>query len=270
MKQIGEINIKFKNADCGVHYYDVLVRIGEKERRIVLPRYDIMLGWIEIFGFPPQHEWVVLADIKSFSKKATLLIDGEHISEKVDFNLNKKEGVHEIITTREIGTLKEVFTWIEDYTDAPKLIKNSGVFKHNDGTYAYVAEKSIVALEDLERVHKKQKNFVEDIISTHGKPDVLWQKTFTAKGTLPHLFYKMFPIEDSVDLSDMQGSIIEVGYLEKSGEDIDRVHGNWYKLLTIGAERFFIEEGNYAPATIEIDGKKQHIKGTYTKKLFRY
>lgn len=269
MKQIGEMDMKFKKGNRDIHYYDVAINIGGNRKKIVLPRYHIMLGWVEVFGFPPQQEWVVLADIKPFTKKAMLSVNSEDIKEKVDFNLNKKEGFHEIITTRELGDLKEIFTWTEDYTNAPESIKDAGKFVHNDGVYKYTVEKNLITKNNFKYLTKKQKTFVGDITNKHGEPDAIWRKVFKARGVIPSLFYKMFPIVDNIDLTNIKGSIVEVGYLEKEGEGVDRAHGDWYKLIELNDQDFFIEEKNYSSLTIKIGGKKQTVKGTYSKKLYR-
>ena len=260
--------MKFKEVVDGVYYYDVCVSIKNKKSHVVLPRYHIFLGWIEIFGFPPQHEWVVLSDIKPFSKKAIISIDGKDISEQIDFNLNKKEGFHDILITRESDNEKEKFKWSEDYSKAPILIKDIGVFKHSGGIYEYTEDKVLIENIDSENLNDTQRKFIKDITDKYGKPSAIWLKSFKGGGNPPSIFYKIFPIHEIVDLSDVKGSIVELGYMSKGKEEIDRAHGNWHKLFDVNGKAFYIKEGDYKPATVEVNGILEHIKGEYNKKLY--
>ena len=64
--------------------------------------------------------------------------------------------------------------------------------------------------------------------------------------------------------------MIQLGYLNKEGEEIDRIHGEWYKFFMFenDSRLFFIKEGGWSSKEIEIDGKIERIKNTYKKELF--
>ena len=268
---LAKLDLRFKEIRNGIQYYQVDLDIQGKKREIIMPRYHTFLGWIEVFGLPPQHEWCVLKAIKPFEKQAMLMIEGRSIDESVKFNTDPVSKLHSIVVSRKVGEQTETFHWFEDYSRAPGEIIDHGTFSHQNGIYTYAAKKrGFQWSEDLTLPDAKQQEFLRKIVAEHGAPDAVWLKTFEAKGSLPSLFYQMFPITNLVDLSKVSGWVCELGYMNKEGDEVDKVHGDWYKLLKLNDKFFFIKEGNYTSCEAEIKGKPTRIKNTYSKELHTY
>ena len=263
MQKIGVLDIAFKTYEADVYYYDVTVQVNGHTVSIVLPRYHAFLGWIEIFGLPPQNEWVVLDDLPAFHKQGVLEVDGQAITESVTYTPGAQS--HTIETIRRQGDVEGVCVWKQDYSRAPESILSEVTFHFPDGSYQATWETEILAADELPATDQA---FVSKIREAHGMYDVVIRKKFQAAGTPPPLYYSLFPIRDLVDLTQATGSIIEVGYTHTdSPHKIDRVHGAWYKKFDLGAATFYINETNYTSCQIETERGPEQIKNTYRKEL---
>lgn len=267
MKRIGVIDISFRNYENGIFYYDLSVQIQNKKRNVVLPRYNIFLGWIEIFGLPPQNEWVVISDIDDFTKTGDLVIDGRNVKESVTYTADKASFKHTIETVRETNKDKETHTWTQNYKNAPESITSEGLFKHKEG--AYSSHWTTCILKAGEELPHADLAFVENCKSKHGAPSLLIKKEFTASGVLPPLYYSLFPVDELLDLTEISGSVIEIGYLKKdSTYEIDRAHGDWYKKFDFGEQQLYVFESNYTSCDLKTEAGVKRIKDTYRKELF--
>lgn len=275
MKQIGSIAIKFLYTKSGIMYYRVLVTRGQKKKRLIIPRYDPLLGWIEIFGFPPQHEWCMfdwigLGRLKPFTKTAMFSVGGRSGKETVTFNTDIKNKSHFITLTRTLKNERESFYWFEDYSNVPRSIVNHGYFSHREGIYQYEAEKKILNSKQPSLENNKQQKYYDMITKEkQRKPDIVIIKNFAAKGKVPPLYSDMF-LFNAPHMRNTKGWILELGYLRKTGGKLERAHGNWYKLFELGKKCFVIEE-ECGPFRVEkINGVSTKIKDTYTKKLYTH
>jgi len=265
MKKIGNIDISFKNYLDGIYYYNLDVQIGDVHRTVTLPRYDTFLGWIEVFGLSPQNEWVVLGNMEDFKKKSTLMIDGRKIEESAEYVSG--ENTHTIRTVRTMGDVEEKSVWKQNYENAPDSILSEILFDHSDGKYK--TEWITSVLPEKVTLTTEESSFVAGIEAKHGVPDLLIKKTFKSSGTLPPIYYFMFPVQELLNLSEASGSVIEIGYLNKnSPHKIDNVHGNWYKRFDFEDKKFYIEETNYTSSDQTTQKGVERIKDTYRKELF--
>ena len=264
LEKVGELNISYAGYVGGIFYYDLVIELYDEMRRIRLPRYDVMMGWIEIFGLPPQFEWVILGDILPFKKSAALSIDSRLYKETVSYTPDPAALKH-IITVERTGEREEAVRFVEDYSKAPKEIVSSTTFTHPGGQYKCEVTKSPVALSELKGETEK---FVRTCVKNHGLPDQVWFKHFESGGKLPPIYYhRFFPLIPGLDLNDCAGSVIEVGYL--AGESgVDGVHGDWYKRLEVNDKVFYIKESGYTSTEVETEDGLMRIKDTYKKELF--
>lgn len=265
MEKIGEMKMTFDCYHDGVFYFDMSIQMNGVTKKIRLPRYHPLFGWIEIFGLPPQHEWVIQEKTDPFIKKATLKIDGEKISEQCEYLYDENRKNQTVILTRDNGSDKEVCTWKENYIDAPNKIVTDATFEHADGSYNCTTLKSKVAIDNLT---ENEKVFVNDITKKHGATEVIWKKKFTASGNLPPIYSSMFPTFDNLELDDIEGVLLEVGY-PLINADADGIHGDWYKQIQFGAETFYITEGGYTSKEVLTENGPVEIKATYQSKLYR-
>lgn len=267
MKKLGTIDISFKELKDDIYYYNLSVTVGAETKKITLPRYDVFLGWIEIFGLPPQNEWVVLADLADFTKSATLTIGGVDISETVVYKKDTVSKNHQIKTTRTGNGREEICSWTQDYTEAPHNIISKIIFEHAEGIYT--ANWKTAVLDDASSLTPDEVAFYQKTIALRGVPDLIIKKTFAAHGSIPPLYYSLFPITEIVNLSDTTGSLLELGYLKKDSEHrVDQVHGDWFKRFDNGEQVLRIIESNYSSCTVEVAGVNTCIKDTYRKELY--
>lgn len=265
MKKIGQIEISFKEYLNGVYYYDIEVMVNDIKTTIVLPRYHTFLGWIEVFGLPPQNEWVVLSDLADFEKTGVMKINNKEIIETVLYS--KRDKTHTIKTTRQSGDEKETCIWKQDFSGAPESILSEMEFDHKGGKYKIESKTEILA--SMESLSTKEAAFASGVIQKNGQQDVLIKKSFNAVGEIPEIYYSLFPIQDFLNLTNTSGTIIELGYLRtESPHKVDKVHGDWYKRFYFGDKQFFIQESNYSSCTIETEQGPEQIKNTYKKELF--
>lgn len=267
MKQIGIIGISFREYRDGIFYYNLDIEIQNKKKNIILPRYDIFLGWIEIFGLPPQNEWVVLRDIENFKKSAVLTVDDEDYNETVTYTHDRDKKKCILETERSSGEMSEQCVWSQTYKNAPHEILNQTSFRHSGGVYTTKWTTSV--LGNTELLSKNEVSFVTSHIEDRGKPDVLIKKKLSAAGLIPPLYYTLFPVEGLLRLDKVEGTMVEVGYLNKKSEfEIDTVHGDWFKRFDAGGHVLYIIESMYSSCDVAVDNKIVRIKNTYRKELF--
>lgn len=268
MKLLGEIHKSFDRQEGNVSYYRMVVAWGGEEKIIDLPRHHQALGWIEIFGFPPQHEWVVLDSFEPFESRATLKIDGKSIEETMSYTPRADKKEHYIKVERKSGAEDEVFEWTENYSKTPKII-DTGVFTHKKGKYSYKTEKNILDPRDLNTLTKIEIQYYENKKKELGEPSLIITKDCKAGGTPPPIFSEMFFVDKS-DIADCSVRSLELGYLNKEGSDLEKAHGDWYKLFDLNGELFEIQEkcGEFREEIV--DGKPVEIKDSYTKTIYKF
>lgn len=267
MKKRGTIDISFNRYQDGVYYYEVNVTIDDRTIEILLPRHHTFLGWIEIFGLPPQQEWVVLEDLPDFTKTGALRIDGNEGTESLRYTHNKDRSLHSLEIIRRLGRQEEVVVWQQDYQNAPEVITNTSQFTSEKGVYTSEWQTKVIDMP--ETLVKTERDFYDQVVITSGVPDILIQKTFVGHGIVPELYYQMFPLANIIDVRDVTGSVCELGYLQKDSQHkVDRVHGDWHKLFTINDRQFVVKESNYSSRTIGTEAGEERIKDTYRKELF--
>lgn len=265
MNKIGTIDIAFHSYTDGIYYYDVQVDMQGKKRSIILPRYDVFLGWIEVFGLPPQNEWVVLDELADFSKTATLVVDGVEYEEAVTYAAG--ENSHHIETVRRRDEHEERCVWTQRYVDAPHAIQNESTFVHAGRRYQ--ASWQTAVLDDVSGLTSAEAAFANEIVAEAGTSDVIIKKTVSAAGELPPLYYTLFPVMDVLDLSKVSGTVIELGYLQtNSPHKVDAVHGDWYKRFVFGDTVLRVVESNYSSRDQLTEAGIKRIKDTYRKELF--
>jgi hypothetical protein len=263
----GILDITYKNKKGDIFYYDVTITFGKKKVTFVLPRYKPMVGWIEVFGLPPQNEWVFLEDSASYWKKTTpftFTVDKKvfRMKESLEVFPDYKHNRRSLELVREIGKEKEVQTYEEDWSKMEregKITKRS-IFKGGTGHY-FVDEEAFLnpSLKTLSSVEKK---FVEIIKKKHGNPTLgIWVKHATMRGAYPKIYQQLFPFWNNSILQAKEVRTIELGY------EISKGHGDWYKLFEIGGQLYEIEEDNYTEREEVYNGKKVSIKNTYRKKI---
>lgn len=269
MKQIGRLDKQFYHIKDNVAYYAITVTVGRAKRKLLIPRYHRALGWIESFGLPPQHEWVVLDSIKPFQHTAMLHINNRKMHEHITFNTDPKAGFHYIKLVRKYAKDTELFSWFEDYTKAPSSIKSEGIFSHKRGIYRYTMNKRVIVLVRAEKLLKRShKHFLKKITARfNARPDICVIKDFEARGAPPPLFSDMFPMRNT-GFSDISGSVCEFGYLRKTGSKLEQSHGDWYKLFEIDHRQFVIEERCGTFRFEKIHGKTTTIVDRYQKRLY--
>jgi len=265
MKKIGNIDISFSEYKNGVYYYSFVVEMQGVTREIMLPRYHPFVGWIEAFGLPPQNQWVVLTNVDAFATKAHLIIDEEKYDESFMYTPDAQNKTHTIEIVRENNGATETMVWFEEFKNAPQLVHNTMTFNSKAGEYICKAKAAINTPNDLTG---EELRFVDGVISKRGATEHIWTKSFASKGIVPEMYYAFFPQIEGVDLTDVQGTVIEVGYM--AGDDaVDAVHGDWFKRFQLGDHIFYMNEHSYTSTTVETEHGPEKIKNTYCCELFK-
>lgn len=263
----GYLKIKFSHQKKNIFFYDADISYNDKKVRFILPRYQPMVGWIEIFGLPPQNEWVILEDLgKHWQKESGIIIyQGAKeikIKEKIEVFNNYKNGWRIIKFDRKAGDLLERQICLEDWLllgTAERRIRKQMVFNHSEGVY-YA---TIDAFKDPEKksLSPIQSAFLEKVIKEKGKPTLgVWLKKFSCHGDPLPIYGKLFPFWENT-WNNAEGGLLEIGY-EK-----EMMHGDWFKLFEAGSKRFEIQEGGWTSREVVWQGKKIRIKNTYEKKI---
>lgn len=263
----GILDITFKNKKGDIFYYDVSIHFGKKKVKFTLPRYHPMVGWIEVFGLPPQNEWVFLGnEKKSWRKTAPFYFQVNDKKFKMkevlevfpDFINNRRS----LELTRIIGKEVETQWYEEDWSKMAtenKMTKRS-VFKHSGGHY--FVDEEIFFNPSIEILNPKQKSFVESTKKKHGNPSMgIWLKRSKMSGSYPPMYSQLFPFWNKNILSAKYVESIELGY------EIAQAHGDWYKIFEIAGKVYEIEEDNYSEREETYKSKKVSIKNTYRKKI---
>ncbi len=267
IKWDGVLDITFKNKKGDIFYYDVSISFGKKKVKFTLPRYHPMVGWIEIFGLPPQNEWVFLdnertqwqkttpfyfqVNDKKFKMKETLQVFPDLVNNRRSLEL-----------VRTMDGKIETQWYEEDWSKMAtenRMAKRS-VFKHSGGHY-FVDEEMFLN-PSVEKLNSKQKSFVENIKNKHGNPSLgIWLKRSKMSGPYPPMYSQLFPFWNKDILSAKYVESIELGY------EISQAHGDWYKIFEIAGKVYEIEEDNYSEKNELCGGKTVSIKNTYRKKI---
>ncbi len=265
----GTLEITFKNQKEDIFYYDVSVNFGKKKVKFILPRYHPMVGWIEVFGLPPQNEWVFLdnerkswrkttpfyfqVNDKKFKMKETLQVFPDFKNERRSLEL-----------IRIMGGKTETQWYEEDWSKMAtenKMTKRS-VFKHLEGHY--FVDEEIFFNPSIETLNLEQKNFVGAVKKKHGDPTLgIWLKRSAMSGQYPPMYSQLFPFWSKDILEAKYVESIELGY------EISQAHGDWYKIFEIAGKIYEIEEDNYTEREELYKGRKVNIKNTYRKKIRR-
>ncbi len=263
----GILDITFKNKKEDIFYYDVSINFGKKKVKFTLPRYHPMVGWIEVFGLPPQNEWVFLDNERKPWQKTTpfyFQVNNKKLKMKEtlqvfpDFVNNRRS--LELIRT--IGTETETQWYEEDWSKMAsenRMIKRS-VFKHSGGHY--FVDEEMFFNPPVEILNQKQKSFVENIKKKRGNPSMgTWLKRSKMSGSHPPIYSQLFPFwkKDILDAKYVES--IELGY------EIAQAHGDWHKIIEIAGKVYEIEEDNYTERDEIYKSKKVSIKNTYRKKI---
>jgi hypothetical protein len=261
----GVIDMRFHGQEKDVFYYDVDIRWGTKQIQFLLPRYAPMVGWIEVFGLPPQNEWVVLDQVaNTFTEAGTIEVKAEEgnfkIEEKLTISTDTSLKWRFIQCERATGNLFERQLYIEDWSAfaAKKHIRKYSVFVHSRGLYRVTIDAYLKL--DSRHLSKGQKDFLEKVKKEHGQPTYLWLKRFSAEGESLPIYNKLFPFWGS-GLPSEKGSSLEIGYEKELS------HGDWYKLLKIGSDRYEIKEGSWSSRAAIWRGERVKIKNTYRKTI---
>ncbi|RLJ02835.1 MAG: hypothetical protein DRP11_02535 [Candidatus Aenigmatarchaeota archaeon] len=276
MKRIGTLDMKLEKVEEGILYYRTDISISGRKTSALLPRYHPFLGWIEMFGFPPQHRWLVLKSMKPFERSAKLVVNGEKFDEAIRFNTSPLTREHLISVHRENRDMFEDFHFYENYSNVPEEVIARGYFSHSDGIYTYLSRESGFDSERLNLQEppldliEAQEHFIETMIGKYGEPDSIWLKEFSASGVKPPLYYRIFPADDLFEVEAANGWILELGYLNKEGDEIDRIHGEWHKLMSVNQKLFYVKEGGWKSKNVEINGENVRVKDRYNKELFIY
>jgi hypothetical protein len=275
MEHIGTLSLQYDRHDeGGVAYYNVEASVGDQERHFQMPRHHTSLGWIELFGLPPQNEWAIadpIADgIEPFRSEAKVTIDGSEYHEQLTFHHGLNGLLRYIGLERSGNERSETFHYTEDARNAPSAIHGQGSFIHSDGEYHYGVIKQVGDTADKVDASDEQRQFINDCMQQHGQPSVIIRKTFSAGGKLPPIYASMLPAHELLDLSKVEGTVLELGYLNTQGSQLAKAHGDWHKLYCANEQRFYIEEDSFSSRVVETPSGRQEVKDTYRKQLYRY
>jgi hypothetical protein len=276
MQHIGTLDMQFRDVQDDVLYYDVSVAIGDTERALVVPQHHSQLQRNEAFGLPPQHEWSVVVPepenyFPSFQSSAMLQVDDSEYTEELDFRTSRDTQTHSISVTRHNEQEEERFYFTEDWHRVPQFVHKQGLFVHGDGEYHYWEENQVFSDPHRLTGDSEQRQFVQRVAEEHGEPTVAATKSFQAGGVLPPLYYRMLPVHNIVDLSQVRGWACEVGYLNSDAENgIERQFGSWYKLFKVNDAFLYIEEDGFSSRDVEVRGETRRVRDTYQQHLYRY
>lgn len=263
----GCLNLRFSHQEKDTFFYDAKIDYKGKKTKFLLPRYSPMMGWIEIFGLPPQNEWVILDDLGRHWQKESEIILYENekeikINEKIEVFNNYKDSWRIIKLDRKVGDLFENQICLEDWSainKAEKCIKKRMVFHHFGGVY-YATVEAIKNPEE-KLLTSAQCAFLNQVKKERGNPTLgVWLKKFSCHGDPLPIYSKLFPFWEDA-WNNTEGSLLEIGY-EK-----EMMHGDWFKLFEARDRRFEIQEGGWTSREVEWQGKKIRIKNTYEKKI---
>jgi len=258
----GMIDMRFKRRSKDCLYYDVVVSSGRKRVEIELPRYHPMIGGIEVFGLPPQNEWVVLTPHKNpFVGKGVIKVKNDKkiakIKERIEIVTNEEDAWRFVERDWHLGKKFERQLYFEDWSQmkAAGCNQKRWVFVHSNGMYVV----SVLGHMNpaLKLLTKKQKEFLEKIKAERGKPTDTWLKQVNTNGTPPPLYKQLFPFWKT-QLENV-GSVFEIGYEKELS------HGDWYKFFDFGKQCYEVQEDNWTSKSIQWKGKSTKIKNTYRK-----
>jgi hypothetical protein len=281
-EKLGKLTIDLKDDQPREDLLEYKVESqGELETEFDLPRYHTFLGWIEIFGLPPCNEWVLLEDFKQLEKEFEGEIKGEKYSESLKIEDKGPIGTW-IELKRESGKMEEEHQAIELEYSETSTSGSMALFNidHSKGEYSarinrQIAENSEEVDKIKERLDKEEGKYLEARLEEEGNPSLVVFKKAEVYGSAPPVYQKMFPFWNKKEFNNSEIRILEVGYMDKgdSEEDIDNLHGRWYKLFSFedfDHNQLEIREGNWQSTEIHFQGEKTHTKDHYEKHLYKY
>lgn len=278
-EKLSELNIDFVSSEGDVMKYKVKSD-GEYETEFELPRYDVFLGWIEIFGLPPFNEWVLLRDFDSLEKQFSGQLNGERYRESVSIEKKGPAGT-EIKLNRESGDIEERYSVREIEYSKSATSGGLAIFdvQHSQGEYHARLERSVAEnpgeIEELKKdLEEDEIAYLEKVIDEEGKPSVVVLKESVVDGKAPPVYQKLFPFWGKTRFNEDGVRSIELGYMESGDSEskVDQMHGDWYKLFTFedfDYRQLEIREGNWKSTETDFQGKKVHTKKHYEKHLYR-
>lgn len=260
----GMLSISYDRIEKDLFYYNVDLNYKKKRVKIRLPRYTSMIGWIEVFGLPPQNEWVVLEPVKSIHKKGILEIMRSRkkiqIKEEIFIQTSLDTSTRFITLVRSFKGSAEKQTYIEDWSDlqSKRVIRKYIHFEHSGGIYS--TKLTCYKNPSTSLLTPKERDYLQHIQKAKGKSKEIWLKKFSALGNPPRLYNMIFPFWKDT-WKNVNGRALEIGY------EREMSHGDWYKLFTLGKRAFEIKEDGWKSKRIKFQGKKIRIKDTYRKSI---
>lgn len=254
----------YDKQEGDIFYYHVDIDYKSEHVKIRLPRYAPMVGWIEVFGLPPQNEWVVLDSTEKLKKKGVLTIKQKgrafKINETINITTDSKACWRVIRLERSSGKVFENQLCVEDWSclQDQRAIKKYLFFEHSKGTYFVTLE--CIKNPKLNILSVKERRYLDTIQKERGKSNEVWLKKFSANGVPPPLYYKIFPFWKN-NWKRGDGRALEIGYEKEMS------HGDWYKLFTLGTQHFEIKEDGWGSRRVTCQGKQIRIKDTYRKSI---
>lgn len=277
-EKIAEISIDLEESRNNVMQYRVR-STGEKETEFELPRYDIFLGWIEIFGIPPFNEWVVLDRFDKLEKNFSGMVNGRKYSESITVEDHGVTGTV-IELERESGDAWERHHVRE--MDYVKASTSGGValfeVDHSRGEYSArlvrtIAQESQDIEELREKLGERERKYLDRVTEENGEPSIVVLKEATVDGTTPPVYRRFFPFWEKKEFDESEVRSLEIGYMDRGDNEtgIDELHGGWYKLFSLedfDHSHLEIREGNWKSTDVEFEGEEQTTKQHYEKHLY--
>lgn len=278
-RKLGELTIDLdKNSSSeDTMVYHVEAEVKGQKQVFQLPRYDTHLGWIETFGVPPFNQWVILRDFEYMNKNFSGSLGDKKYSESIEIEEKGVSG-YRVNLQRTSGNEEEYYN--TRITNIPgekgrisltECISSKGVYTDtiHEKSYRHTGPKGIPGLIDYER------EYLDKIVEEEGDPDVIKIKQAEIDGPIPAIYRTLFPFWETEKFDEKPLRAIEIGYLDRgdNSEDIDKKHGDWFKLFSFkGFDYSFLEirEGGWKSTGIEFEGEEVTTKQHYEKKMYEY
>lgn len=280
-QKIGEMKVEL--ADPAVTDNVILLNIRSQvediETQFELPRYHPSSDWLEIFGLPPFNEFSGIPEFEDMDKEFQ---DPEsNFSESFQVS---KDGIHGV----KMNLKRSLNGLMENYSIQEMLVpsdnRSLGIFdvSHSNGNMKILIERDIVHtrsdIHHLEesKLEKAEKGYLEEITREEGLPDIVILKNCLFDGEAPAIYYeKLFPFWEKENYSKETVRVIEIGYLDygSNENDLDDVHGRWYKLFNFEDFDYSyleVREGNWESTQVKINGEEYNTLKSYEKYLYTY
>lgn len=280
--KLGKLTLDLADSQPGENTLQYRVKSsGEMETEFDLPRYDVFLGWIEVFGIPPYNEWVLLNEFDEVEKSFSGEINGEGYSESLSIEDRGPAGI-QINLHRETADSEEEHQ-IRELNYSPVSTSGSmSLFEvdHSSGEYNARLTRQIEQgkgeIEDLrEELTGEEAEYLDEIIDAEGEPSIIVLKEAEVEGSTPPVYQKMFPFWNTTEFKESEIRALEVGYMNYGDNetDVDKLHGRWYKLFSFDDfdyDHLEIREGDWKSTRAELDGETIRTKDHYEKHLYEY